>query len=73
MPALLGTSPSHWLSTHQARTGFLLNIIGVLVIMLAINSWAYPIFDLYTFPSWAHTNTTAHCLGGQANPTTPSP
>lgn len=59
--------------TDMARTGFLLNIIGVLVIMLAINSWAYPIFDLYTFPSWAHNTTTAHCLGGQANTTTPRP
>lgn len=41
--------------------------------MLAINSWAYPIFDLYTFPSWAHDNTTAICMGGQANTTTPRP
>ncbi|XP_012413569.1 solute carrier family 13 member 2-like [Trichechus manatus latirostris] len=48
--------------SDMARTGFLLNIIGVLVIMLAINSWGYPVFNLYAFPSWAHVdNTTAHC------------
>ncbi|KAG8520154.1 Solute carrier family 13 member 2 [Galemys pyrenaicus] len=64
---------SNGFSTHQARTGFLLNILGVLVISLAINTWSQPIFNLNTFPSWAQVNTTAHCLGGQLNPTTPSP
>ncbi|XP_030882091.1 solute carrier family 13 member 2 isoform X2 [Leptonychotes weddellii] len=54
--------------SDMARTGFLLNIIGVLVITLAINSWGYPIFNLHTFPSWAHTNNTANNLA-----TTPSP
>lgn len=43
--------------------------MGVLVIMLAINTWSYPIFSLDTFPSWANTNAT-HCL---KNATTPSP
>ncbi|XP_027482099.1 solute carrier family 13 member 2 isoform X3 [Zalophus californianus] len=54
--------------SDMARTGFLLNIIGVLVITLAINSWSYPIFNLHTFPSWADTNNTANCLA-----TTPRP
>ncbi|XP_037350001.1 solute carrier family 13 member 2 [Talpa occidentalis] len=59
--------------SDMARTGFLLNILGVLVISLAINTWSQPIFSLNTFPSWAQSNTTAHCLGGQLNTTTPSP
>ncbi|KAM6174218.1 solute carrier family 13 member 2 [Erethizon dorsatum] len=56
----------------MARAGFLLNIIGVLVIMLAINSWGISIFSLHTFPSWAQSNIT-QCLPSQPNPTTPSP
>uniref|UniRef100_A0A8C7BGZ0 Solute carrier family 13 member 2 n=1 Tax=Neovison vison TaxID=452646 RepID=A0A8C7BGZ0_NEOVI len=59
--------------SDMARTGFLLNIIGVLIITLAINSWSYPIFNLHTFPSWADTNNTASCLAIQGNITTPSP
>ncbi|XP_045692811.1 solute carrier family 13 member 2 [Phyllostomus hastatus] len=59
--------------SDMARAGFLLNILGVLVIMLAINSWSYPIFSLHTFPSWAHLNTTSQCLSGQANATMPGP
>ncbi|XP_032176692.1 solute carrier family 13 member 2 isoform X1 [Mustela erminea] len=59
--------------SDMARTGFLLNIIGVLIITLAINSWSYPIFNLHTFPSWADTNNTASCLAIQGNITTPGP
>ncbi|XP_008146026.2 solute carrier family 13 member 2 isoform X1 [Eptesicus fuscus] len=55
--------------SDMVRAGFLLNILGVLVIMLAINTWSTPIFNLNTFPSWAFANAT-HCM---ANATTPSP
>ncbi|XP_069801922.1 solute carrier family 13 member 2 [Dendropsophus ebraccatus] len=41
----------------MAKSGFLLNIIGVLVITLAINSWGYYMFDLGTFPTWANSTT----------------
>ncbi|KAM5273469.1 solute carrier family 13 member 2 [Ctenodactylus gundi] len=58
--------------SDMARAGFLLNIIGVLIIMLAINTWGIPIFSLDTFPSWAQTNTT-QCFSGQYNSTMPSP
>ncbi|XP_073523950.1 solute carrier family 13 member 2-like isoform X2 [Phyllobates terribilis] len=39
----------------MAKSGFLLNILGVLVITLAINSWGYYMFDLGTFPTWANS------------------
>ncbi|XP_032018485.1 solute carrier family 13 member 2 isoform X3 [Hylobates moloch] len=57
----------------MARAGFLLNITGVLVIALAINSWGVPLFSLHSFPAWAQSNTTAQCLPSLANTTTPSP
>lgn len=59
--------------TDMARAGFMLNIIGVLVITLAINSWSIPMFDLHSFPSWAQSNTTGLCGVSQANVTTSSP
>ncbi|KAI5193442.1 solute carrier family 13 member 2 [Manis pentadactyla] len=55
--------------SDMARAGFLLNILGVLVITLAINSWSFPVFNLYTFPSWALSNSTANCTVSQANTT----
>lgn len=51
----------------------MLNVIGVLVITLAINSWSIPMFDLHNFPSWAQSNTTGLCGVSQANVTTSSP
>ncbi|KAM5179833.1 solute carrier family 13 member 2-like [Mantella aurantiaca] len=39
----------------MAKSGFLLNIIGVLVITLSINTWGYYMFSLDTFPSWANS------------------
>ncbi|XP_051848293.1 solute carrier family 13 member 2 [Antechinus flavipes] len=51
----------------MAKAGFLLNIIGVLTISLAINTWAYPIFKLDQFPSWAHPNITSCQVNGQFN------
>ncbi|KAG9485940.1 hypothetical protein GDO78_008826 [Eleutherodactylus coqui] len=39
----------------MAKAGFLLNIIGVLVITLAINSWGFAMFNLGTFPTWANS------------------
>ncbi|XP_004450007.1 solute carrier family 13 member 2 isoform X2 [Dasypus novemcinctus] len=48
--------------SDMARAGFLLNIIGVLVITLAINSWSVPMFNLNAFPSWAQGNSTIQCL-----------
>ncbi|KAM6048221.1 solute carrier family 13 member 2 [Theristicus caerulescens] len=43
----------------MAKAGFVLNILGVLTITLAINTWASSLFQLQTFPSWA--NRTGTC------------
>ncbi|XP_030328717.1 solute carrier family 13 member 2 [Strigops habroptila] len=44
----------------MAKAGFVLNILGVLTINLAMNTWASSLFQLQTFPSWA--NRTGTCL-----------
>ncbi|NXK41112.1 S13A2 protein, partial [Piprites chloris] len=38
----------------MVKAGFVLNILGVLTITLAINTWASSLFQLQTFPSWAN-------------------
>ncbi|NWH53347.1 S13A2 protein, partial [Fregata magnificens] len=38
----------------MAKAGFVLNVLGVLTITLAINTWASSLFQLQTFPSWAN-------------------
>lgn len=39
---------------NQARTGIVMNIIGILCITLAINSWGKAMFHLDSFPAWAN-------------------
>ncbi|XP_039742029.1 solute carrier family 13 member 2 [Pteropus medius] len=68
-PNAIGFSFGGLRVADMARAGFMLNIIGVLVIMLAINSWGIPIFSLHSFPSWAYTNSSTHCLASQSNTT----
>uniref|UniRef100_A0A8C6YUZ1 Solute carrier family 13 member 1 n=1 Tax=Nothoprocta perdicaria TaxID=30464 RepID=A0A8C6YUZ1_NOTPE len=41
------------LSVMDMVTGLGINIISVAVVMLGIMTWMVPLFDLYTYPSWA--------------------
>ncbi|KFP27624.1 Solute carrier family 13 member 2, partial [Colius striatus] len=38
----------------MAKTGFVLNILGVLTISLAMNTWGSSLFQLQNFPAWAN-------------------
>ncbi|NXL20874.1 S13A2 protein, partial [Setophaga kirtlandii] len=38
----------------MVKAGFVLNILGVLTITLAINTWASSLFQLQSLPSWAN-------------------
>ncbi|XP_062887698.1 solute carrier family 13 member 2-like [Mobula hypostoma] len=43
--------------SDMVRAGFIVNLIGVLVISLAVNTWGMLMFDLGNIPSWV--NSTA--------------
>ncbi|XP_044210027.1 solute carrier family 13 member 2-like [Thunnus albacares] len=42
----------------MAKTGFILNFVGVITINIAINTWGVAMFQLNTFPSWANVTKT---------------
>ncbi|KAF4790262.1 Solute carrier family 13 member 1 [Turdus rufiventris] len=46
-------SYGHLTIMDMVKAGLGINIIGVAIVMLAIMTWIVPIFDLYTYPSWA--------------------
>ncbi|CAM5104686.1 unnamed protein product [Natator depressus] len=56
-PNAIVFSYGHLRVLDMARSGIVMNIIGILCITLAINTWGRPMFSLDTFPSWA--NATA--------------
>ncbi|XP_058535547.1 Na(+)/dicarboxylate cotransporter 3 isoform X2 [Ochotona princeps] len=55
-PNSIAFSSGHLLVKDMVRTGFLMNIMGVLLLSLAMNTWAQTIFQLGTFPDWANTH-----------------
>lgn len=38
----------------QVKSGFMLNLIGILTVNFGINTWGYAMFDMGTFPHWAN-------------------
>ncbi|XP_016060278.1 PREDICTED: solute carrier family 13 member 3 isoform X2 [Miniopterus natalensis] len=64
-PNSIAFASGHLLVKDMVRAGFLMNLVGVLLLNVAINTWAQPIFQLGTFPDWAHSHS--------ANVTAPPP
>ncbi|XP_066301748.1 solute carrier family 13 member 2-like [Branchiostoma lanceolatum] len=44
--------------SDMVKTGFLMNITSLLVLMVMINTLGVPIYDINTFPSWANDTST---------------
>ncbi len=45
--------PNTHLFFFQARTGIVMNIIGIGALMLGTHTWGYYYFDLGDLPDWA--------------------
>ncbi|NWZ20932.1 S13A2 protein, partial [Asarcornis scutulata] len=58
-PNAIVFSYGHLKVIDMAKAGFILNLLGVLTITLALNTWSSSLFKLHTFPSWA--NETGLC------------
>uniref|UniRef100_A0A8D0GDU1 Solute carrier family 13 member 3 n=1 Tax=Sphenodon punctatus TaxID=8508 RepID=A0A8D0GDU1_SPHPU len=52
-PNSIAFASGHLMVKDMARTGLLMNLMGVLLLSLAVNTWAKSIFQLGTFPAWA--------------------
>lgn len=53
-PNAIVFASGHLKVADMARTGIVMNIIGILCVTLAINSWGKAMFDLGSFPAWAN-------------------
>ncbi|KAG9280521.1 solute carrier family 13 member 4 [Astyanax mexicanus] len=52
-PNAIVFSYGHVQISDMVKAGFGVNLIGVLVVMLAITTWGVPLFQLTEFPAWA--------------------
>uniref|UniRef100_A0A6I8PHQ7 Solute carrier family 13 member 3 n=1 Tax=Ornithorhynchus anatinus TaxID=9258 RepID=A0A6I8PHQ7_ORNAN len=70
-PNSIAFASGHLLVKDMVRTGLLMNLMGVLLLSLAMNTWAQSIFQLGTFPSWAdiHADNVTGLLSQASNGT----
>ncbi|KAK3518199.1 hypothetical protein QTP70_033901 [Hemibagrus guttatus] len=52
-PNAIVFSYGHIKISDMVKAGFGVNLIGVMVVMLAITTWGVPLFQLSEFPAWA--------------------
>ncbi|KAK2832563.1 hypothetical protein Q7C36_016025 [Tachysurus vachellii] len=52
-PNAIVFSYGHVKISDMVKAGFGVNLIGVMVVMLAISTWGVPLFQLSEFPAWA--------------------
>ncbi|XP_073539176.1 Na(+)/dicarboxylate cotransporter 3 isoform X1 [Phyllobates terribilis] len=71
-PNSIAFSTGHLLVKDMARTGLLMNLMGVLLLSLAMNTWASSLFQLGTFPDWVniHSDNTTTLAATTYNMTT---
>ncbi|XP_066480800.1 Na(+)/dicarboxylate cotransporter 3 [Tiliqua scincoides] len=56
-PNSIAFASGHLMVKDMVRTGLLMNLMGVLLLSLAINTWAKSIFQLGTYPDWANVHS----------------
>uniref|UniRef100_A0A673VCZ2 Solute carrier family 13 member 3 n=1 Tax=Suricata suricatta TaxID=37032 RepID=A0A673VCZ2_SURSU len=57
-PNSIAFASGHLLVKDMVRTGLLMNLMGILLLSVAMNTWAQTIFQLGTFPDWADIHST---------------
>uniref|UniRef100_A0A8C9ZFM3 Solute carrier family 13 member 3 n=1 Tax=Sander lucioperca TaxID=283035 RepID=A0A8C9ZFM3_SANLU len=59
-PNSIAFATGHLMVKDMVKTGFVMNILGILSVSLAMNTWGVAMFDLNVYPEWAHSiNTSA--------------
>ncbi|XP_057212892.1 solute carrier family 13 member 3 [Triplophysa rosa] len=52
-PNSIAFASGHLLVRDMVKTGFVMNILGIMCVALAINTWGLQMFSLNTYPDWA--------------------
>nr|XP_055024660.1 solute carrier family 13 member 3 isoform X1 [Misgurnus anguillicaudatus] len=52
-PNSIAFASGHLLVKDMVKTGFVMNILGILCVALAMNTWGLYMFSLDTYPDWA--------------------
>ncbi|XP_054902416.1 solute carrier family 13 member 3 [Poeciliopsis prolifica] len=59
-PNSIAFASGHLLVKDMVKTGFVMNVLGILSVSLALNTWGVAMFNLNSYPKWAQpSNSTA--------------
>ncbi|KAF5889187.1 solute carrier family 13 member 3, partial [Clarias magur] len=59
-PNSIAFASGHLMVKDMVKTGFMMNILGIMCVSLAMNTWGQRLFNLNTYPDWAKPlNSTA--------------
>ncbi|XP_051965423.1 Na(+)/dicarboxylate cotransporter 3-like [Xyrauchen texanus] len=59
-PNSIAFASGHLMVKDMVKTGFVMNILGIMCVCLAMNTWGLQMFDLHMYPDWARPlNTTS--------------
>ncbi|XP_056130951.1 solute carrier family 13 member 3 [Lampris incognitus] len=53
-PNSIAFASGHLMAKDMVKTGIVMNILGILSVSLAMNTWGIAMFSLNTYPEWAH-------------------
>ncbi|XP_055078954.1 solute carrier family 13 member 3 [Periophthalmus magnuspinnatus] len=68
-PNSIAFASGHLRIKDMVKTGFIMNILGILCVSLAVNTWGCFMFDLSSYPEWAHPiNSTAGATSIKLSP-----
>uniref|UniRef100_A0A3B4CNH2 Solute carrier family 13 member 3 n=1 Tax=Pygocentrus nattereri TaxID=42514 RepID=A0A3B4CNH2_PYGNA len=52
-PNSIAFASGHLMVKDMVKTGFMMNILGIVCVSLAMNTWGLHMFTLHTYPDWA--------------------
>ncbi|XP_036389218.1 solute carrier family 13 member 3 [Megalops cyprinoides] len=66
-PNSIAFASGHLMVKDMVKTGFVMNILGILAVSLAMNTWGMHMFSLSTFPAWARPHNTTSAVTDPRN------
>ncbi|XP_067904631.1 solute carrier family 13 member 3 isoform X2 [Heterodontus francisci] len=56
-PNSIAFATGHLKVNDMVKSGIVMNILGIILLLLAINTWGVYVFDVFTYPDWARIHT----------------
>ncbi|KAJ8391289.1 hypothetical protein AAFF_G00090760, partial [Aldrovandia affinis] len=66
-PNSIAFASGHLMVKDMVKTGAVMNVLGILAVSLAMNTWGLYMFDLSTYPDWAFPLNASRAISDPRN------